>query len=168
MALLNEFAAVLAEPVGMPPPCSKDYNITLVPGSAPVAVRPYCYPGTHKDELECQCATMLAQGIIRRSSSVFSRPVLLVKKADGTWRFCIDYHALNAITVKDAYPILVVDELLDELFDTRFFIKLFLRSGYHQVRMNAADIAKTVFRTYDALYEFLVMPFGLCNVAEPT
>ena len=88
-----------------------------------MAVRPYRYLTSHKDELEHQCTTMLEQGLIQHSISAFSSPVLLVKKADGTWRFCVDYWALNAITIKDAYPILVVDELLHELNGARFFTK---------------------------------------------
>jgi hypothetical protein len=162
-ALLDAFAGGLRHTDRPPPKRAHDHRILLKPDAQPVAVRPYQYPAADKDEFERQCAAMIEQGIVRRSDSSFSSPVLLVKKPDGSWRFCVDYRAVNAMTIKDAFPIPVVDELLDELNGAKFFSKLDLRSRYHQVRMRPEDVHKTAFRTHDGLYEFLVMAFELCN-----
>lgn len=133
--LLTKYQDLFTTPTELPPSRPIDHLISLLPNSSPLNVWPYCYPHSQKAELETQVHEMLTNGLIQPSYSPYSSPVLLVKKKEGTWRFCVDYRTLNAITVKDRFPIPVVDELLDEFHGATYFSKLDLCAGYHQIRM---------------------------------
>ncbi|UYV60444.1 hypothetical protein LAZ67_1001171, partial [Cordylochernes scorpioides] len=129
----------------------------------PIKHKPYRVSPKERDIIKDQIDEMLKEGIIRPSSSPWSFPVILVKKRDGKFRFCVDYRKLNGVTVKDVYPIPRIDDVMDTLQGSKYFSAIDLRSGYWQVEIEEKDKEKTAFTTTHGLYEFNVMPFGLCN-----
>ena len=140
-----------------------DHGIELEPGAPPPSCPTYRMSFLELEELEKQLKEYLGNGWIRPSQSPYGAPILFVKKKDGTTRMCTDYRALNKITKKNVYPLPRIDELLDRLQGARFFTKVDLRQGYHQFRIQDADVEKTAFRTRYGHYEYLVLPFGLMN-----
>ena len=116
-----------------------------------------------KDHIATEVSNMLSGDKIQPSCSPWASPVVLVKKKDGTFRFCVDYRKVNSVTKKDAYPLPRIEDCLDALNGCKWFSTLDLASGYWQVAMDDADMEKTAFQTHLGLYEFRVMPFGLCN-----
>lgn len=129
----------------------------------PIRQKPYRVAPSERKIIDEQVQEMLEKGIIQESASPWAAPVILVKKKDGTWRFCVDYRRLNSVTKKDVYPLPRIDDAIDCLHSASYFSSVDLRSGYWQIPMHAADKEKTAFVTPDGLYEFNVMPFGLCN-----
>ncbi|UYV68881.1 K02A2.6-like [Cordylochernes scorpioides] len=129
----------------------------------PIKHKPYRVSPKERDIIKEQIQDMLQEGVIRASSGPWAFPVILVRKRDGNWRFCVDYRKLNSITVKDVYPIPRIDDVMDTLQGSRYFTAIDLRSGYWQVEIEEQDKKKTAFTTSHGLYEFNVMPFGLCN-----
>ena len=149
-------------PPGLPP--LRTIHLTIDTGDHPPTSKPaYRLSPKEKEEVQRQVKELLGSGLIRPSQSPFGAPVLFVQKKDGTLRMCIDYRVLNAITVKDKFPLPRIDDLFDKLNGARHFSSLDLRSGYHQIRIAERDVQKTAFRTHEGLYEFMVLPFGLTN-----
>ncbi|KAJ9545394.1 hypothetical protein OSB04_025101 [Centaurea solstitialis] len=149
--------------VSLPPDREIEFRIDLVPGATPIAKAPYRLAPSELKEMLAQLQELLDKGFIRPSTSPWGAPVLFVKKKDGTMRMCIDYRELNKVTVKNKYPLPRIDDLFDQLQGAKFFSKIDLRSGYHQLKVREEDIPKTAFRTRYGHYEFLVMSFGLTN-----
>ncbi|GJZ28458.1 putative reverse transcriptase domain-containing protein [Tanacetum coccineum] len=151
----KDFSEVFPEDLpGLPPIRQVEFLIDLVPGVAPVARAPYRLAPSEMEELSAQLQELSNKGFIRLSSSPWGAPVLFVKKKDGSFRMCINYHELNKLTVKNRYPFLRIDDLFDQLQGSSAYSKINLRSGYHQLRVRDEDIPKTAFRTRYAHYEF--------------
>ena len=164
-ALVDEFKDVFPDtlPKGRPPKRDIVHEIRTEEGAKPPSRPPYRLGPAEQDEMEEQVKDLLAQGFIRPSASPYGAPILFVPKKDGRWRMCIDYRALNKQTVKDQFPLPRIDSLLERLGQAKVFTKLDLASGYHQIAMEESSIQKTAFRTNRGHFEFIVMPFGLCN-----
>jgi hypothetical protein len=160
---LQQFTDIFSEATVLPPHRAADHIIPLLPGAKPPNIRPYRMSHSQKNTIETIIKQLLKKGEIQPSSSPFSSPVILVRKKDRSWRLCVDYRGLNDITVKNKFPIPVIEDLLDELHGATIFTKLDLAAGYHQIRMKTEDIPKTAFSTHLGHYEYTVMPFGLSN-----
>jgi hypothetical protein len=149
----------------MPPDRDIEFVIELQPGTASISKRPYRMPPTELAKLKNQLQELLDKGYIHPSSSPWGSPALFVKKKDGSLRMCVDYRPLNVVTIKNNYPLPRIDVLFDQLAGAKVFSKIDLRSGYHQIKIQASDVLKTAFSTRYDLYEFLVMSFGLTNAS---
>ena len=165
MSLLDEFADVFPDelPAEVPPTRGAAHKILLEPGAEIPRSRPYRLSAAENDEVTRQVQLLLAQHRIRPCESPFGAPVLLVKKKDGTWRMCVDYRLLNRITIKDRFPLPLIEDLLDRMLGSVVFSKIDLRSGFHQVAMDEESVARTAFITSEGAFEWRVMPMGLSN-----
>ena len=164
VSVVKEYPDVFPEELpGLPPDRDIEFAIELVPGTTPIAKKPYRMPANELSELKKQVEELEEKGYIRPSTSPWGAPVLFVKKKDGTMRMCVDYRALNDVTIKNKYPLPRIEDLFDQLKGAAIFSKIDLRSGYHQLKIKPSDVPKTTFVTRYGLYEFLVMSFGLTN-----
>ncbi|KAJ0880181.1 putative nucleotidyltransferase, Ribonuclease H [Helianthus annuus] len=162
--VISKFSDVFPEDLpGVPPDREVEFRIHLIPGMTPIVKASYRLAPMEIQELKKQLDELLDKGFIQPSSSLWGAPVLFVKKKDGSMRMCIDYRELNKVTIKNRYPLPRIDDLFDQLQGARFFSKIDLRSGYHQLKVQEEYIPKTAFRTRYGHYEFTVMPFGLTN-----
>ena len=149
---------------GMPPDRDIEFSIDLLPGTAPISQRPYRMDVKDLSELKKQIEELLAKGFIHPSSSPWGAPIIFYYKKDGSRRMCVDYRALNDVTIKNKYPLPRIEDLFDQMRGAKVFSKIELRSSYHQLKIRQEDIPKTAFTTRYGLYEFIVMSFGLTNV----
>jgi hypothetical protein len=140
-----------------------EFIIELQPSTTPISKQPYKMSPKKLAELKVQLKELFDKGYIHPSSSPWGCSALFVKKKDQSLRLCVDYRPLNAITIKNKYPLPRIDILFDQLTGVRVFSNVDLRSGYHQIKIHPKDVPKIVFSIRYRLYEYLVMSFGLTN-----
>jgi hypothetical protein len=148
---------------GMPPKRAIEFKIELKPGTALIAKAPYKISPMDLKELKNQLQGLLDKGYIQPSTSPWGYSVLFVEKKDKDLRLRVDYRLLNAVTIKNKYPLPRIDILFDQEAGAQVFSKIDLCSCYHQIKIHAKDIPKTAFTTRYGLFEYLVMCFGLTN-----
>jgi hypothetical protein len=162
--IVREFPDVFPDDLpGMPPERAIEFNIELQPGTALISKAPYKMSREELVELKIQLNDLLDKGFIRPSSTPWGCPALFISKKDKGLHLCVDYRPLNAVTIKNKYPLPRIDILFDQLAGAQVFSKIDLRFGYHQIKICDEDILKTAFSTRYRLYEYLVMSFGLTN-----
>jgi hypothetical protein len=161
--IMEEYKDIFSSPTGVPTHCQVKHPIDLTPGAPLHNGTIYYCSLLENDEIRRQIQELLQKGHIRHNSSPCGSLIVLVQKKDGTWQLCIDYRSLNKITVRKRYPILRIDDLLDQLKGAKLFNKIDLNSGYHQVPIKPTDVWRTSFKSKEGLFEWLVMPFGLTN-----
>jgi hypothetical protein len=162
--VIQEFLDVFLDDLpGMPPERAIVFKVELQPGTAPIAKAPYKMSPVKLKELKIQLQVLLDKGYIHPSISPWGCSALFVEKKDKELRLCVDYCLLNAVTIKNKYPLPRIDILFDQLAGAQVFSKIDLRSGYHQINIRAEDIPKTTFTTRYGFFEYLVMSLGLMN-----
>jgi hypothetical protein len=158
MHVVREFLHVFHDDLpGMPPERAIEFKIELQPGTAPIAKAPYKISPVEIKELKIQLHGLLDNGYIHPSTSPWGCSMLFVEKKDKELRLCVDYRLLNAVTIKNMYPLPIIDILFDQLAGAQVFSKIDLCSGYHQIKIRAEGIPKTAFTMRYGLYEYLVM-----------
>ena len=159
-SVISEYKHIFTDLPGTTDLIKHHVNVTC---SDPVQSKPYPIPYRLREMLKNDIRDMLRMGVIRRSTSPYASPVVIVRKKDGLNRVCVDYRKLNKITIFDPEPMGSTDEIFHKLSKDKYFSKIDLSKGYWQVPVAEADIAKTAFITPDGSYEFLKMPFGMMN-----
>ena len=162
-ATLSEFAGVFEAPKLPELRIIGNHAIDLVPGAEPPARPPFRLSQAEDAELRRQLDQLIEDGLVSTSVSPFGAPILFVKKKDGTLRLCVDYRLLNKLTIRDAYPLPRIQDLLDDMKDATVFSKMDLKTGYYQLRMLPEDEHKTAFSTRYGTFQWKVLPLGLCN-----
>jgi hypothetical protein len=162
--VVQEYPDVFLEELpSMPPDRDIEFIIELLHGTPPISKRPYRMPGNELADLKKQIAELQSKGLIYPSLSLWGAPVLFIEKKDRTQQMCVDYRFLNEVILKNKYPLPRIRDLFDQMKEASIFLKIDLRSGYHQLKIRESDITKIAYHTRYGLYEYTVTSFGLTN-----